>query len=96
MSSRERSVIKLLISEVFTGQYTDVWSKFCRILCLHNVSLLHVFDNHIQNISYRISTNIFDIGIFVLPDIGIVCTLVLTKKVLQTAADEVCVSVERN
>ncbi len=34
-------------------------------------SLLHTFDNHIQNISYRISADISDMGIFLLPNIGI-------------------------
>ncbi len=56
---------------MFTGQYADVWNKVCRISCLNNISLLHIFDNHIQNISYVISANISDIGMFLLLNIGI-------------------------
>ncbi len=62
------------VTEVFTGQYTDVWNKVCWISCFHNISLLHVVDNHIQNISSRILDDLLDIGIFLLPhtviDIG--------------------------
>ncbi len=42
-------LFKLVISEVFTGQNTDVWNEVCWISCLHYASLLHVFDKHIQN-----------------------------------------------
>ncbi len=53
------------------GQHTDIWNKVCWISCLYNVSLLHVFDKHIKNISCRISAVTSDIGIFLLPSIGI-------------------------
>ncbi len=61
----------MVINEVFTGQCTDVWNEVCWISCLHNVSLVHVFDNHIQNSSCRISADILDIEIFLLRNIGI-------------------------
>ncbi len=39
--------------------------------CDHVVSLLYVFDNHIQTVSCRISADVLDIGIVLLPNIGI-------------------------
>ncbi len=51
---------------MFTGQYADVWYKVCWISCLHNISLLHIFDSNVQNISHRILADISDIGIFLL------------------------------
>ncbi len=61
----------MVISEAFIVRCNDVWNKICWISCLHYISLSHVFDNYIQNIICRISADISDIGIFLLPDIVI-------------------------
>ncbi len=56
---------------MFTVWCNDIWSKVC-VSCLHYICLSHVFDDHIQNIIYRISADISDIRIFFLPNI-IIC-----------------------
>ncbi len=39
--------------------------------CHHYMSLAHVFDYYIQNIIHKISDDMWDIRIFILPNIGI-------------------------
>ncbi len=68
---KQRAVLYSVLSEAFTGQYTEVWNEVGWISGLHNISLLHVFDNHIENIIYRIWADILDISIFLLPNISI-------------------------
>ncbi len=52
---------------MFTVQRTYFWNKVWKVSCLHFLSLSHVSDNHIQNITCRILVDISDIKIFLLP-----------------------------